>query len=115
MTATPGRVLAGKYRLEQKLAAGGMGSVWRARHLDLEIDVAVKLIAEELVRTERAKARFQREARAAAQLKSPFVVRIFDYGLDDGTPYIVMELLEGEDLAARLETRRRILLEEAKD
>lgn len=100
---TSGTVLAEKYRLVRRLAGGGMGSVWLARHLTLDADVAVKLMAPELVGTQAARSRFEREAKACAQLKSPHVIRVFDFGLHEGVPFMVMELLAGEDLAARLE------------
>jgi eukaryotic-like serine/threonine-protein kinase len=105
---TTGEVIAGKYRLSGMLAHGGMGSVWRARHLLLDVDVAVKLMAPTLATSADQRARFAREAKAAAQIKSPHVVQIHDYGLDGDTPYIVMELLEGEDLGARLRREKRL-------
>jgi serine/threonine-protein kinase len=98
-----GTVLAGKYALRSKLGQGGMGSVWRAEHLQLRSPVAIKLIDQEIARNAEALARFMREAQAAAALRSPHVVQIFDFGADEGVPYIAMELLEGESLAGRLE------------
>jgi serine/threonine-protein kinase len=79
-----------------------MGSVWRAQHLGLDIPCAVKFIEGELAALPEAQARFEREAKAAAQLRSPHVVQILDHGVFEGTPYIAMELLEGEDLGKRL-------------
>jgi eukaryotic-like serine/threonine-protein kinase len=102
----PGRILAGRYRLVSRLGRGGMGSVWRAFDQSLEIDVAIKLIDPDLADTEVALARFRREAFAAAKLRSSHIVHITDYGVDDDTPYIAMDLLEGESLGARLATRR---------
>ena len=96
------RVLVGRYRLDEKLGAGGMGSIWRAHHLVLAAPVAVKLIDREAVPDEETLARFMREAQSAATLRSPHVVQILDYGVDDQLPFIVMELLEGETLAQRL-------------
>ncbi|HEU4580651.1 MAG TPA: protein kinase [Polyangiaceae bacterium] len=95
-------VLAHKYRLIGQLGAGGMGSVWLARHVDLDSLVAVKLMGKEVAATPAGTERFLREARTAASLRSPHVVQILDYGLHDGVPFIAMELLEGESLAARL-------------
>jgi eukaryotic-like serine/threonine-protein kinase len=103
MSASPGTLVASSIRLVRPIAQGGMGSVWLADHLALKTHVAVKFLAESFVRDADAIARFQREATAAAQLRSPHVVQVFDHGLLEGrTPYIVMELLEGEDLAQRL-------------
>lgn len=89
--------------LVRPLGRGGMGSVWVAEHLTLETQVAVKFISAELTGQEEAVSRFQREASAAAHIKSPHVVQVFDHGLTDaGIPYIAMELLDGEDLGSRL-------------
>ena len=79
-----------------------MGTVWLAQHLTLHSPVAIKLIEPAIASNPEALARFMREARAAAALRSPHVVQILDHGVDDGTPYIAMELLEGESLAERL-------------
>ncbi|MCA9600209.1 MAG: serine/threonine protein kinase [Myxococcales bacterium] len=103
-----GRVLSGRYRLEERLGEGGMGSIWRAEHLVLGAPVAVKLIDRDVTRDEEALARFNREAQSAATLRSPHVVQIIDYGIDDDTPFMVMELLEGETLAERLRRIKRL-------
>jgi hypothetical protein len=103
-----GDVLAQRYRLLREIGHGGMGSVWEAEHLSLASPVAVKLIDPRLVHEERARARFLREARAAATLRGAHVVQIFDYGVHDGTPYIAMELLHGESLARRLQRCSRL-------
>src|SRR5262249_54418332 len=103
-------ILAGRYRLERPLAQGGMGSVWVGRHLQLDVPVAVKLMIPEQARSAGARARFEREAKTTAQLKSPNVVHVYDYGREGGTPFMVMELLEGEDLGARLERVGRLSL-----
>jgi eukaryotic-like serine/threonine-protein kinase len=101
----PGMTLGASLVLERPLGRGGMGSVWVARHLKLDTEVAVKFIADRLIdRGDTAAKRFEREARLAAKMKSPHAVQIFDHGTtDDGTPYIVMELLHGESLAERLD------------
>jgi serine/threonine protein kinase len=104
----PNRVLAGRYKLELRLGAGGMGSIWRAEHLVLQAPVAVKLIDREAVPDDDTVARFLREAKAAAALRSPHVVQIIDYGVDGKIPFMVMELLEGENLAQRLKRVRRL-------
>jgi serine/threonine-protein kinase len=103
-----GTIVAGKYQIERPLTRGGMGSIWVARHLKLDMPVAVKLMAPALAETPSGRARFEREARAAALIQSPNVAQIHDYGVEDGTPYIVMELLVGEDLGARLHRARRL-------
>ena len=103
-----GLTLAGRYRLISKLGQGGMGSVWRAEHLTLGIPVAVKLIDASIAQSEEALARFRREAQAAAELRSAHVVHIIDYGVENETPYIAMELLEGESLSQRLERVGRL-------
>ncbi len=100
----PGEVLEGKYRVERILGSGGMGVVVAARHLALRELVAIKFLRDEYAVDERLVARFLREARAAARIKSEHVARVFDVGtFDDGVPYMVMEHLAGADLAAHLE------------
>ncbi|HTV22490.1 MAG TPA: serine/threonine-protein kinase, partial [Polyangiaceae bacterium] len=103
-----GQILGGKYRLVNRLGTGGMGSVWRAEHLTLSSPVALKLIEPTTARESDAVHRFLREARTAAALRSPHVVQILDYGVDGDSPYIVMELLDGESLAERLERLGRL-------
>lgn len=102
MLLSPNLVIADRYRLERQIGRGGMGSVWLARHLGLDIPCAVKFIEGEYAALPEAQARFVREAKAAAQLRSPHVVQILDHGVWQGTPYMAMELLEGEDLGKRL-------------
>ena len=104
----PGRVLAGRFKLETKLGEGGFGTIWRAEHMVLCAPVAVKIIDKDVSKDEEARARFMREAQAAATLRSPHVVQILDYGVDDGLPFIAMELLEGETLAQKLERDERL-------
>src|SRR5262245_54286880 len=108
----PNRILAGRYRLEARMGAGGMGAIWRAEHLVLKAPVAVKLIDRDAVPDEDTMARFLREAQAAAALRSPHVVQIIDYGVDGKIPFMVMELLEGENLAQRLKRMRRLSRQE---
>jgi serine/threonine-protein kinase len=103
-----GTILAGKYALVAKLGQGGMGSVWRAEHVQLRSPIAIKLIDEDIASDSEALARFMREAQSAAALRSPHVVQILDFGADNGVPYIAMELLEGESLARRIERTRGI-------
>jgi serine/threonine protein kinase len=99
----PGEVIAGKYRVERKLGAGAMGVVVSATHLKLEQRVAIKLMLDAPRARPDLVARFVREGRASAKIKGEHVARVLDVGeLDGGTPYIVMEYLEGVDLAALL-------------
>jgi serine/threonine-protein kinase len=95
-------VLAGRYRLEELLGRGGMGCVWRAQHLALGTPVAIKLVHPSIAAQRGMLRRFLREAQAAARLRGINVVQILDHGVDGGQPYIAMECLEGESLAARL-------------
>ncbi len=89
-----------------------MGSVWVAHNEQLDVPVAVKFMAPAFVGSAELVARFEREAKAAAQLRHPNVVQIFEHGLHDGLPYMAMELLEGESLAARLRGGARLTLAE---
>ena len=103
MTLRPGMLVGANVRLVRLLGQGGMGSVWVADHETLHTQVAVKFMMSEMTGNAEALARFGREASAAAQIKSPHVVQIFDHGVcAEGMPYIVMELLEGEDLSQRV-------------
>ena len=86
-----------------QIGEGGMGSVWRAEHLTLRSELAIKLIDTELASSQEVLTRFMREAQAAAALSSPHVVHIMDYGVEGEVPFIAMELMQGEDLAQRLE------------
>lgn len=102
----------GRYCLQESLGQGGMGQVWRAHDEHLKRDVALKLMAPLAELSERVRQRFQREAETVARLRSPHVVEVYDVSLtDDGTPYIVMELLEGEDLGRRLRRVRTLGLD----
>ncbi len=103
-------VIAGKYRLERELATGGMGAVWVARHLALDDLVAVKFMSAALADPSDARVRFAREARVAARLRGPHVVEVLDHGVDGDLPYLVMELLQGENLGDRLKRRTRLPL-----
>jgi len=100
-------------RLVRSIGAGGMGAVWVADHLALKTQVAVKFILAGRENDSEARERFSREAEAAAQVKSPHVAQIFDHGVtDDGIPFIVMELLEGEDLSKYVLSQGRLGLRE---
>jgi eukaryotic-like serine/threonine-protein kinase len=103
-----GQILDGKYLLEARVGEGGMGSVWRARNLSLDATVAVKLVAG-TSDLESSRSRLVREARTAARLRHPAIVQIFDVGeTEQGDPFIVMELLEGETLGDLLSAEFRL-------
>jgi serine/threonine-protein kinase len=111
----PGDLVGGRYRLDRVLGAGGMGVVWAAAHVDTGRAVALKLIKEDLD-DPAAQRRFLREARAASAIRHPNVVSIVELlELDDGSPVMVMELLQGEPLGERLRRADRLGLQEAAD
>ncbi len=103
-----GKILANRFRLEEQLGKGGMGSVWIAEHLTLRSKVAVKLMDPSIAASEEGADRFRREAQAAASLRSTHVVQVLDYGVDEGMPFLVMELLHGENLGRCLEREQRL-------
>jgi serine/threonine-protein kinase len=112
----PGEVLAGKYRVERVLGQGGMGVVVAAPHIQLDEKVALKFLLPEGLKNPEAVARFVREARAAVKIKSEHVARVSDVGqLENGAPYMVMEYLDGGDLAAWLKQRGAMSVEMAVD
>lgn len=100
----PGTVLDGRYRLEERIGAGGMGAVFRATHLALQTTVAVKIVRLDRPDLPQVRERFEREAQTAASVRSEHVARILDYGVTpSGQPYLVMEHLRGQTLEERLE------------
>jgi eukaryotic-like serine/threonine-protein kinase len=104
-----GTLLAGKYRVTRELGRGGMAAVYEAEHVDLGKHMAIKVLAAELANSTVVIERFIREARAAASVKSPYIVEVYDSGrLEDGRPFIAMELLEGESLYDRMARVRLI-------
>jgi serine/threonine protein kinase len=104
-----GTVLVGKYRVARELGRGGMAAVYEAEHINIGKKVAVKVLSAELQSSPIVTERFFREARAAASVKSPYIVDVYDSGrLDDGRPFIAMELLEGESLYDRMARVRLI-------
>src|SRR5688572_12712593 len=101
---SPGHVVAGRYRIQELLGQGGMGSVYRALQLSVGRPVALKLLSDEHVGSADLLERFQREAVALARLAHPNTVRLFDFGTSEGgCPFLVMEFLRGTDLAWDLE------------
>jgi serine/threonine protein kinase len=103
-----GTVVADRYRLEEPLGHGGMGTVWRAEHLRLKLPVAVKFLDPAIADDPEMLERFMREAEAGAAVRGTHVVQMLDCGVDAGAPYIAMELLNGECLDARLRRRKTI-------
>ena len=111
-----GQILAEKYRVERILGMGGMGVVVAAHHLQLDLEVAIKFLRGGALQNGESVARFQREARAAVRLKSEHVARVLDVGtLELGSPFIVMELLDGLDLGMLVESGERIATGDAVD
>ncbi|MDP9152426.1 MAG: serine/threonine protein kinase, partial [Myxococcota bacterium] len=111
-----GELLAGKYRIQRVLGVGGMGVVVAAHHEQLDQGVAIKFVRSDALANADAVERFLREARAAAKLRSEHAARVLDVGtLESGVPYMVMELLEGSDLAQVLEARGPLPVDLAAD
>ncbi|MFP6767216.1 MAG: serine/threonine-protein kinase, partial [Planctomycetaceae bacterium] len=104
---TPPEMLADRYRLGEKIGQGGMGVVYRAHDMRLDLEVAVKLISRGTVE------RFRTEARSIATLNHPSIVRVYDYNQQDGLHFIPMEYVEGESLSQRLDREGTIPPEEA--
>ncbi len=115
LPVAPGTLLAGKYRVERVLRSGGMGTVVVATQVELDRKVALKfMLAESGNDATVAFLRFEREARAVARLRGEHVVQVFDFGkLDHGEPFIVMELLDGQDLRTLLAVKERLPVAEA--
>ena len=104
-----GTLLAGKYKVSREIGRGGMAAVYEAEQIALGKKVAVKVLASELASSNIVIERFFREARAAASVRSPYIVDVFDSGrLEDGRPFIAMEMLEGESLYDRMSRIRLI-------
>ena len=102
MALQPGTTL-GPYEIQSPLGAGGMGEVYRARDTRLDRTVAIKILPQEMSRDPLRKQRFEREAKAISHLSHPHICMLHDVGSQDGLSYLVMECLEGETLAKRLE------------
>lgn len=103
--------LGQRYEVIEQIAAGGMGALWRAHHVQLDVDVALKVVSARAASPASLR-RFKHEARAAAKLRSPNIVQVLDYGEFDGQPYLAMELLRGEDLGRRLAREGKLPLHE---
>jgi tRNA A-37 threonylcarbamoyl transferase component Bud32 len=113
MTTPVGTLLSARYRLEARIGHGGMSTVYRAFDTVLERQVAIKLMHREIASDSDQLERFRREARAVAQLNHPHIVTVIDAGEDDGTPYIVLEYVEGETLKDRIRRNGRLPIVEA--
>jgi eukaryotic-like serine/threonine-protein kinase len=111
-----GDVVADKYRIERVLGTGGMGVVVQARHLHLDERVAIKFMHPHMLGDQTAVARFLQEAKAAAKIRGEHIAKVFDVAtLPNGAPYIVMEFLEGGDLAAWLQKKGPLPIAQAVD
>ena len=103
MTSLLGRVVAGKFKIEEHVGAGAMGEVFRARHVVLDTVIALKIMRADIAKDPMFKERFYREAKAASRLDHPNSVRVLDFGVEpDGLVYIAMEFLHGRDLLSVL-------------
>ena len=102
MTIASATLLGGRYRLDHQIAVGGMGEVWRAADVVLGRDVAAKVLRGELTARAGFLERFRREARNLAMLSHSAIAAVFDYGDHDGSPFLIMELVVGEDAARRI-------------
>ena len=102
MTVAAGTRL-GPYEILAPIGAGGMGEVYRARDTRLDRSVAIKVLPAEFAANAQLRTRFEREARTISQLSHPHICTLYDVGHENGTDYLVMEYLEGESLADRLE------------
>src|SRR6476469_2099059 len=113
MTTLLGTTLNGRYRLEARIGAGGMSTVYRAVDGTLERHVAIKLMNREVSSDSDQLERFRREARAVAQLSHPHIVGVIDAGEDEGRPYIVFEYVEGDTLKQRINEVGRLPVDES--
>src|SRR3954463_5249270 len=113
MSALLGAPLSDRYRLEARIGAGGMSTVYRAQDTVLERPVAIKLMNREGAADSAQLERFKREARAVAQLSHPHIVTVIDYGEDENRPYIVLEYVGGETLKQRIRRCGRLPVAEA--
>ena len=113
MSTLLGTILSGRYRLEARIGAGGMSTVYRAMDETLERSVAIKLLNREVSSDSDELERFRREARAVAQLSHPHIVGVIDAGEDDSRPYIVFEYVEGETLKERIRRLGKLPVPEA--
>ena len=95
LQALVGKTISGKYAITRLIGKGGMGAVYEAENLDIGKMVALKFVDREFAKDETVASRFAREARAASAIESAHIVSVFDAGMDEGRPFLVMELLRG--------------------
>ncbi len=107
-TVGPGTVLAGRYEVTEEIGRGGFGRVYKARQLNMDRDVAVKVLPSQFMAIEDVVERFKREAKLASRLSHPNTITLHDYGQHEDSLFIVMELLQGEDLADVLRREGRL-------
>src|ERR1041385_2880527 len=101
-------LLDGKFRITKEIGRGGMAAVYEAENVDIGKRVAVKVLAAELITSRVVRERFIREARAASAVRSPHICDVYDSGMFEERPFLVMELLEGESLYDMMTRVRRI-------
>src|SRR5215470_8610739 len=104
-------LLDGKFRITKEIGRGGMAAVYEAENVDIGKRVAVKILAAELITSRVVRERFIREARAAAAIRSPYICDVYDSGMFEERPFLVMELLEGESLYDLMTRVRQIDIE----
>ncbi|WP_291791510.1 protein kinase, partial [Brevibacterium sp.] len=110
MRPQPGTVLGNRYELTARIAVGGMGEVWRGRDSVIDREVAAKILKEEYLTDQGFLARFRAEARSMGAVSDPGIAAVYDYGEENGSPYLVMEYVPGEPLSALID-RNRVLPE----
>lgn len=109
-----GMIFARHYKIEERIGVGGMGTVYRARHLLMKRDVAIKILHPHLVAEENTLMRFQQEAQAAGKLDHPGIMKVYDFGIDEkGLPFLVMDLIEGRSLSTILNEEGALPVERA--
>lgn len=108
-------VLSGRYRILNRLGSGGMANVYKAMDLNLQREVAVKILRTDLIEDPNFRARFLQEARSAANLTHPNIVTIYDFGHDSGQFFIIMEYVEGNDLKTVIRSQGQQSVQQAVD
>src|SRR5262245_44917511 len=109
-----GTIFAGRYKVLRRIAQGGMGAVYEVMHVETDRHRALKVMHPHILQSEALRSRFKLEAKVAAHIESDFIVDVFDAGIDEATqmPFLVMELLRGEELGKRLKRLGRLPPEE---